>query len=356
MKIQRQYIEQIKSAQEPEDLWPLVQNAIELEHATIPTYLCGYFTLEQNTNPEVGNIIRSVVIEEMLHLTIASNLLIALGGSPAINKPNFVPKFPGGLPMGIGDGLEIHLRKCSIDQVRDIYMAIEEPEHPIDIPVAALAAMAIQPEFETIGAFYHFLAKKIEELGNQITWHTENQVVATKWFPDPTEMFEINSVDSAKRAIQVIVNQGEGTSKTPFSVDADGAPAHYYRFEEIVKGRKLIHKPGAQPPFEFGGERIVLDTGSVWDMDDDPEIEKYKEGSVSRRMATQFSYSYTRLLNCLHNAFNGDPAQIDHAMGVMYELRLLAQQVLETPAEYADPSVTLKKRTGLSFQYQILND
>lgn len=356
MKIHRQYIERVKSASSVADLLPLIQKAIELEHATIPPYLCGYFTLKQNTNADVGNIIRSVVIEEMLHLTIASNLMIALGGSPAISNPKFVPDYPGGLPMGIGDGLQVHLRKCSIAQVRDVFMAIEEPRNHIDIPVAAgeaLVAGAVAPEFETIGAFYQYLAGKIEDLGGRITWHTDHQVVATRWFTDPDEMFEINSVASAVKAINVIVNQGEGTRRNPF--DDDGAPAHFYRFEEIEKGRRLIHKPGATPPYAFGGDPVVLDTGSVWNMDDDPKIAKYKPGSASRRMATQFSYSYTRLLNSLHNSFNGDPAQLDHAMGVMYELRLLAQQVLATPAEWADPNVSLDKQTGLSFEYQPLD-
>lgn len=360
MKIQRQYVERVQSAGSVAELLPLVQNAIELEHATIPLYLSSYFTLKPGTNTEVARIIRSVVIQEMLHFSITANLLIALGGSPAINTRSFVPDYPGGLPMGIGDGLQLHLRKCSINQVRDVFMAIEEPEHPIDIPVPPegrmLLAAAIQPEFETIGAFYQYLAKKIEELGSQITWDTDNQVVATQWFPDPNDMFEINSVDSAVRAINVIVNQGEGTSTDPFSIDADCAPAHYYRFEEIVKGRKLIHKPGATPPYEFGGDPVVLDTANVWDMDDDPKIAKYREGSRSRRVATQFSYSYTRLLNSLHSAFNGDPAQIDHAMGVMYELRVLAQQALSTPAEWTDRHRTETRQTGLSFQYQTLND
>lgn len=356
MKIHRRYVEAVLRARTVADLYPLVQNAIELEHATIPTYLCGYFTLKRDTNREVAEIMRSVVIEEMLHLSIASNLLIALGGSPVINKPDFVPDFPGQLPMGIGDGLQVHLRKCSIDQVRDVFMAIEEPEDPIDIPVAEAETRALEavvPEFETIGAFYHYLGKKIEALSNEITWHTDHQVVASEWFPDPDEMFQINSVETAVKAINVIVNQGEGTQTNPF--DREGAPAHYYRFQEIEKGRKLVHAPGATPPYAFGGDPVVLDAGNVWDMDDDPKIAKYAEGSPSHRMATQFSYAYTRLLNSLHQAFNGKPAQLDYAMGVMYELRLLAQQVLATPAEWAAAGVTADKQTGLSFQYQPVN-
>lgn len=90
-------------------------------------------------------------------------------------------------------------------------------------------------------------------------------------------------------------------------------------------------------------------------MDDDPRIDKYRPGSQSRRMAEQFSYSYTRLLNSLHQAFNGTPASLDHAMGLMYELRLLAHQVLSTPAVWADPTKTTVAQTGLSFEYVPIN-
>jgi hypothetical protein len=39
-----------------------------------------------------------VVIEEMLHMTIAANVLNAVGGHPAIDRPDFVPNYPEDLP------------------------------------------------------------------------------------------------------------------------------------------------------------------------------------------------------------------------------------------------------------------
>ncbi len=361
MRISRHYIDQIRAAATASDLYPLVQKAIELEHATIPPYLCGLFTLRIGTNEDVAQIIRSVVVEEMLHFTIASNLLLALGGAPRIDRPDFVPKYPGELPFGIGDHFSVHLRKCTTAQVRDVFMKIEEPDEIIDIPtdqfrLMQLAAADVPEEFATIGLFYEFLAEKIREIDARtpIAWHTEQQNVARQWFTDPDEMFLIDSVESAVAAIHVVVDQGEGTHTDPF--DADGRPAHYYRFKEIVEGRRLVRRPGATPPYAFGGLPVTLDERQVWDMDDDPSIEKYRPGSDSHRMATQFSYSYTRALNALHLAFNGEKEQIDHAMGVMYELRLLAQQVLAVAAEYADGSANPNgKATGLSFEYQAVN-
>jgi len=353
IRIDARYIEDVHDARSGDDLAPLLQAAIELEHATIPPYLCAYFSLKNASNTAVGDIIRSIVVEEMLHLTIASNLMISLGGKPSLNRPDFVPDYPDGLPLGIGQHLRVHLRKCSLRQVREVFMKIEEPEHPIDIPVVLEAERAPAPEFATIGAFYLALADKIQTLGDAaFIGKPAHQVVASRWFPDPEEMFAIKDVKTAVQGITVIIDQGEGTATNPF--DDSGAPAHYYRFEEIVKGRRLIPRPGATPPYVYGGDRVELEVQNVWDMDDDPKAAKYKPGSLSRHRADQFNYSYTRLLNSLHRTFNGHPEELDHAMGLMFELRLLAQQVLATPAEWTDPAATADKQTGLSFEYQAL--
>src|SRR5262245_32818636 len=87
------------------DLKTSLQNAILLEHATIPPYLTAYYTLSGNTDSVTyaRGIIRDIIVEEMLHLTLAANILIAVGGSPKLNDPLVVPKYPGPLPMGIGD-------------------------------------------------------------------------------------------------------------------------------------------------------------------------------------------------------------------------------------------------------------
>ena len=357
MRINRLFLEQVQQAETVDDLYPLLQAAIQLEHATIPPYLCGYFTLQLGSNADAAAIIRSVVIEEMLHMTIACNLLLGLGGSPLINTPKFVPDYPGGLPFDIGENLQVHLRKCSIAQVENVFMAIEKPDQVIDIPVAAPEALVVpELEFATIGLFYTYLVQKISEINavTPITWQTDRQNVASQWFTDPDEMFLIDSVAKAQRAINVIVDQGEGTHANPY--DEDGVPAHYYRFQEIVAGRRLLPRPGALPPFIFGGDPVGLDTTKIWDMDDDPKIALYKPGTTSYRMAVQFSYSYTQLLGALHLAFNGEPTRLDDAMGVMYELRILAQSVLATPAQYADdtPNPT-GKSTGLCFEYRALN-
>jgi Ferritin-like len=50
LKIGLEHVTQIRAARSPEDLHGLVQKAIELEHATIPAYLCAVYTVKPGSN------------------------------------------------------------------------------------------------------------------------------------------------------------------------------------------------------------------------------------------------------------------------------------------------------------------
>jgi hypothetical protein len=77
-----------------EELRAALQQALTLEHATIPAYLCALFSLKHDRNTEAGDIIRGVVRQEMLHMALVGNLLNAIGGAPVIGRPGFVPVYP----------------------------------------------------------------------------------------------------------------------------------------------------------------------------------------------------------------------------------------------------------------------
>ena len=66
--------------------------------------------------------------------SLKSLLLNAVGGKPNIASPAFAPRYPGHLPGGVRPNLTVSLRRCSIAQVRDVFMQIEEPRAPLDIP------------------------------------------------------------------------------------------------------------------------------------------------------------------------------------------------------------------------------
>ncbi|MCY7297256.1 ferritin-like domain-containing protein [Alteromonas sp. a30] len=348
LKLRKSIIEGIRNVAQIEELHGFIQNAIELEHATIPVYLTGLFSIKHGTNIDARNIVLSVVVEEMLHMSIASNLLNAVGGKPAINQPNFVPTFPGPLPMDVGEdrNLVATLAPLTKKQIHDVFMAIEEPEHPLAIPVKLFSSPEqaalldndsstnsemlsnSTQEFSTIGQFYHEIFLKLEALNkeqNIFTGDPKKQLVNTQWFPQD-ELFAITNIEQAKRAIDIIVDQGEGTSISP--VDAQNKPAHYYRFGEILYGKRLVVDKSAKEGWAYAGEPVELDASNILNLKQNAKATDYPEGSVARRYADQTNFTYSSLLNALHETFNGNPANIDAAMGLMYELRLQVQKMV----------------------------
>ncbi|WP_263352905.1 ferritin-like domain-containing protein [Acidicapsa acidisoli] len=320
-----------------------LQHAVELEHATIPVYLYTLYSLGPGANQELAAIIRSVVIEEMLHMTIACNLLNAIGGAPVIDHPGFVPKYPGPLPGGVDAGLIVSLAPMSIEHVRNVFMGIEEPETPLRFK--ALAMEKDQPI--TIGMFYDQISRQLQE--SFFTGDVSRQVVAG-WWPG-RELFAITNLDQARRAIKIIVEQGEGTDLEPLDLEDDYA--HYYRFAEIVHGRRLIKNPSATPDsppeqrYIYGGAAVVFDPGQVQPLETNPGLQPYPAGSGAQIAVDAFNASYTNLLRCLHQVFNGHPELLRSAIGTMESLKEQARAITSI-------KVDAGTFAGPTFQYKAL--
>ncbi|WP_296702646.1 ferritin-like protein [Algoriphagus sp.] len=319
-----------------EDLRSAIQTAIELEHSTIPPYLTANFTLTNTGNDEISNLIGSVVGEEMLHLSIACNLMNAVGGQPSLNDPKFIPKYPGHLPGGVDSGLIVPLEKFSLPLIKNVFMSIEEPENPIDIK-----AMATIEDSMTIGQFYNEIKKAICSLESEaqkarktiFTGDPSKQLTFAKFFPEKL-LFPIIDKTTAINGINLIVDQGEGTDKDPF-VNPDETiseePAHYYRFEEIYMGKKLLRDPTAPSGFSYSGDAIVFFEKEVPNMKPNPKMADFPVDSLAFQYSKLFNYTYTCLLKSLHLTFNGQTDQINEAMGLMFSLRLYAGKLLATP-------------------------
>lgn len=318
------------------DLRAKLQTAIELEHSTIPPYLTANFTLfnaNDQSNQSISNVIGSVLGEEMLHMSIACNILNAIGGSPAINTTDFIPTYPGHLPGAVEGSLIVPLAKFSKELIKDVFMEIEEPENAVPI------STGVKPtsDGETIGQFYTHIKEDISRLSkteNIFTGNPAFQMVYEDFFPSNI-LFPITDEASALRAIDIIIDQGEGTSTDPFVTSSDTAPgevepAHYYRFEEIYMGAKLV-KDDAQQTYSFTGETIPFNASLVANMWPNPKMSDYPEHSVAYENARLFNYNYTCLLNCLHDTFNGQPEKIQASLGIMFSLRLYALKLLSLP-------------------------
>jgi Ferritin-like len=111
-----------------ESLREHLQWAIELEHFTLPPYLCALYSLDAGRNPEVTEVVGSVLVEEMLHMTLAANLLNAVGGRPRLDTPQMLPGYPRCLPHG-DRSFEVPLLRFGPEAL-DVFLKIERPAPP----------------------------------------------------------------------------------------------------------------------------------------------------------------------------------------------------------------------------------
>lgn len=323
------FVKRAKPLETVEDVRQALQLAIELEHATLPAYLQAAYSLDDAKNGLIASMIQTIVMQEMEHFCRAANILVAIGGKPAIADPRFVPTYPGGLPKHIGTqpgqpDFIVNLRKFSKEQVRDAFMIIEEPEYPIEIHEAGkrLRAAALQENYRTIGDFYGDIAQALTDLGDGVFSHTEKGQVT-----GVLGVKAILGLDDALAAIALIIREGEGDSTSP-EEGPSGDMAHYYTFYEIFKGRKIVLKDGA---WCFGDEEIPFDPSGVQNIVENPRQEDYPPGTAAAVQSAAFNTYYSNLLKALDQSFNGDPDKINNAIGLMFDLKIQAKLLMATP-------------------------
>jgi hypothetical protein len=309
-----------------------LQQAIELEHATIPVYLYGLYSLQAGKNEEIGRIIESVVVEEMLHMTLACNVLNAIGGSPQIDYPGFIPIYPGKLPGGVEGDLIVWLAPFSMPQL-ETYLTIEQPEDPLVFPTALAATNVI-----TIGEFYTAISKAIGALGDGVFVKPPRNQVGPDLMP---ESIIVTNVATAQQAITTIIEQGEGTFTSPEEV-VGNRYAHYYRYMQIKEGHLLVKlPPGSKPGYAYTGAPVPFDPAGVYNV---------PSATTPSLASDNFNYTYTNLLGALHALFNGENnrPQFRRALGLMMSLKGQAKAMM---AGIPNPAAPF----GPSFIYQPVN-
>lgn len=311
IRVKSSMVERVRGAAVPADLHELVQSAIQLEHSTVPPYLTAMISLKPQTNARIRRTIHSIVVEEMLHMAIGCNLLNALGGRPQLDNPDFLPSYPGPLPMHVGGTLIVGLDPYSKEIVRDVFMQIEEPE---DLAPST-------PGFDTIGEFYRAVKEKITEWGQSaFTGDPARQVELPEWFGG--ELIAIRDVGTASSSIDLIVAQGEG---------ATGVEGHYYEFKDLLA--------------------VDVEPDSVWPLQPNTKIANLPAGTEQRRLAAEFNNTYTRLLRGLERTFDGNPASFSDTIGLMYDVKLIGERLATLPFPGNE-----SLRAGPPFEYAPLNE
>ncbi|MEV5886495.1 ferritin-like protein [Streptomyces sp. NPDC052020] len=303
------------------------QQAILLELATLPPYLCGMWSIDgASAGGSVFDTLHAIVFDEMSHLGLACNLLTTIGGTPVLADERVVPTYPGPLPGGVRPDLSVFLSGLT-PEAADMYSRIEEPEHPVAGPAAA---------HTSIGAFYTALLEAFRAHPERITG-ARQLIREMPAHGEGNDLVALTTLSAVESAIDVIREQGEGTSASPENPHpgARGELAHYYAFREIYHQRKLRKNPDTGE-WEFTGATLpmpeVLPMGTVprggW-----PRTGPSAPDHETRKLLDEFNHVYSTVLRSLERAWRQDlPAEaerlLDDAVVRMFSLRGPARQLM----------------------------
>jgi uncharacterized Fe-S cluster protein YjdI/CDGSH-type Zn-finger protein len=348
--------------QHREQLAYLLTEAAEIEHGLMCCYLFAAYSLKRGlseglTDAEVPAVARwrgaisAVAIEEMLHLALVSNLLTAIGFAPQFVRPNF-PVAPGYHPSGI----VISLARFELATL-DHFIYLERPEG-VDIPDGAGfdpppaceratrsdRLMPSSEDYETVGHFYRGIragfVSLAAQLGEEALFLGDPRAQVGPEIAALPGLSIVTNLASALRAIDTIVEQGEGTQ-------TDSAKSHYRRFlavrEEFVA---LKRARGEFEPAHAVARNPVLRNPP------DPRNKVYVTEPTTSRVMDLGNALYGHTLRILARAFGHaeDPPQlrgvlVDAAIECMTLVSVVAETLCRMPAGGAHPGIN----AGLSF-------
>jgi hypothetical protein len=276
-------------------------------------------------------------------MTLAANVLNAIGGKPDITGDGYVPRYPAALPYHDPETFHVGLQPFS-DEALDVFLAIENPTYPVGDPPAAAPDAAIpratelaaEHGYKTIGAFYAAIEEGLRALNDELghdglfKGHRDRQVGPEHYYASGGALTEVHDLETACRALEEIVDQGEGEVKTPRSgekFDEEGDLAHYYRFNEL---RRRARYRVDDEPDKPTGPPVEIDMRAVYPMKPNLRVADLTTPEL-RAAANAFNRIYARLLHQLQTAVDGRPDELTRAVGTMFELKYAANDLLRIP-------------------------
>lgn len=263
--------------------------AIELEHATLPPYFTAWASLKPDL---VGNkdkakgYIREVMVEEMIHMSLAANMMIATGGESKIANESFIPGYPARLPEAASGTVFANIAPCS-NALLDTFVLIEQPSEEPVVPAVE--------NYETIGQFYYGLwLAFVEVYGEDLTTKIYEGDTPPNQITGMSGLKALETLGDVRDAIDLILEQGEGQHLPEdkllelAEIDCDNPPgdddSHYVKFLWLT-------------------ECCEFDENDVYDFPanpGDPDLpnEEYEEASKA------FNETYSKMLRELEVLFS----------------------------------------------------
>ena len=337
-----------------EDLHYYLGQAMKIEHATIPPYITALYSMKPGSNIEAFQILRTVAVEEMLHLTLAANVFNAVGGNikSVLTAPDFIPTYPTVLPTGETD-FEVGLSKFSRETIQT-FLNIErskeaEPGQPLVMPREQknyiLKVRNHEPHysFYSIGQFYAEIIRGLhalhKEMGDALFCGDRSKQVTKEYYYDGGgEIIPVYDLTSSIMALREIQEQGEGSGKERI-YDGDRELSHYYRFQQLLidEDHGQYYQINQEDPEQSDlpgyptGERFAMDWNAAYPIIENPQLSDYTEGSELYIAAQEFKSSYSDFLAKLEYAFDGHPAELLPAVGGMFRLKYQAEHLIKNP-------------------------
>jgi hypothetical protein len=202
-------------------------------------------------------------------------------------------------------------------------MQIEKPDRDVVDPADPDATTP------TIGKFYEGISAAIQALPE--TAFTGNKQLTRGMGPFAQRLFKILSKADALRAIELIKEQGEGTTASPRDPTAGGSAdeddlAHFYRFMELEKGKKIVQDPATG---KFVLSDIPVPFPDTYPMAEVPEGGWQGAGAPVAKLA-EFDQTYTEMVKQLHDAWKtGMLANLNAAVSAMYEMTPIATELMK---------------------------
>jgi len=326
-------------------LLPLLQKALELELSTIPPYLTALLSIRMPGNRVAANAIRSVAIEEMLHMVLVGNLISSLGGKVRLHG-DAVPTYPlrlefEGSPIRDRE-FDIHLEAFSPQAIR----TFKQIEIPADLLPPSHAhgtqAQVVVPGI-TLGQFYDRIILKLERICadypecDVFCGDPQHQVNEQYYWSSGGKPIVVTSLASAIEAMTVIKKQGEASHNSIYDGDAEyfdqpREVAHYFRFNEIACGRH--YNPDDHPAEPPTGERFDVDYTAVYPIRRNAKSTDYRPGSELARLNDTFNRQYSVMLWQLEQAFNGNPSVLyDAIVNGMHGMTSVAHEMMCLPID-----------------------
>ena len=333
--------------------------AAELEHLVMCQYLFAGFSLKTNEDEGLTaeglakarawrHTLLEIAGQEMLHLALVQNLLTAVGAAPRLARPNFplpARSYPAGIQMVLLPFGETALRHFAYLE-RPEGMAMDDAEEFAAFQEARPLPKADEDEigphlqeFDTIGHLYRSiedgLAGLSERLGERALFIGPPAAQATPAHFRWKELVAVTDLASARRALETIVEQGEGAR-------GEWREAHFGRLIGILN--EFVAAREADPAFE--PTRPVL---AAWVRQPEIEIEvPIITDPFTIRCVDLLNATVEILLQLLSRYFaNTDESEAqlttlaEVALGVMFEaVKPLGGLVTRLPMGPEYPGVT----------------